>query len=114
MPSLAALRAAVFALSAKKPEGGGGNQLPPPPPPPRHGARFLKNRFIGENTRIIYDILWDAYKDNKKGMLLSVDFKTAFDVMSWKFTEKNVSENSTLGTSLLEPFGACIRIHFHE
>ena len=49
---------------------------------------FLKNRFIGENTRVVYDILWDAYKNNNKGMILSVDFKTAFDVMSWKFIER--------------------------
>ena len=49
---------------------------------------FLKNRFIGENTRTVYDVLWDAYTKNKKGMLLSVDFKTAFDVMSWKFIER--------------------------
>ena len=49
---------------------------------------FLKNRFIGENTRVVYDILWDAHKNNNKGMILSVDFKTAFDVMSWKFIER--------------------------
>ena len=49
---------------------------------------FLKNRFIGENTRVVYDILWDAYKNGKKGLLLSVDFKSAFDVISWKFIER--------------------------
>ena len=49
---------------------------------------FLKNRFIGENTRVVYDVLWEAYRNDKKGILLSVDFKTAFDVMSWEFIER--------------------------
>ena len=50
---------------------------------------FLKERFIGENTRIVYDVLWETFRrKDKKGMLLSVDFQTAFDVMSWEFIER--------------------------
>ena len=48
---------------------------------------FLKNRFIGENTRLIYDVLWETYAKKRQGMMLSVDFKSAFDVMSWTFIE---------------------------
>ena len=48
----------------------------------------MKNRFIGENIRTTYDILWETYLSNKDGLLLSVDFRTAFDVMSWNFLER--------------------------
>ena len=48
---------------------------------------FLKGRFIGENTRVVYDVLWETYQSKKKGLLLSVDFKSAFDVMNWDFIE---------------------------
>ena len=48
---------------------------------------FLKNRFIGENIRTIYDVLWEAQNQKQKGLLLSIDFKTAFDVMRWDFLE---------------------------
>ena len=48
---------------------------------------FLKKRFIGENTRVTYDVLWETYQNKIKGLLLSVDFKSAFDVMSWNFIE---------------------------
>ena len=48
---------------------------------------FMKNRFIGENIRITYDILWETYMQNKDGFLFSADFKTAFDVMNWNFLE---------------------------
>lgn len=48
---------------------------------------FLKNRFIGENIRVTYDVLWETYCNQKEGLLLSVDFKTAFDVMNWNFLE---------------------------
>ena len=54
-----------------------------------HSAQtaFMKNRFIGENIRITYDVLWEAYSQNKEGLLFSADFKTAFDVMNWNFLE---------------------------
>ena len=50
-------------------------------------AAFLKTRFIGESTRLIYDVLWETRNNDQEGLLLSVDFKSAFDVMSWRFLE---------------------------
>ena len=48
---------------------------------------FIKNRFIGENTRLIYDIM--EYTDQKQiqGLLLLIDFEKAFDSLSWKFVD---------------------------
>ena len=49
---------------------------------------FIKGRFIGENTRLIYDILSHAKHYNKSGVLMSVDFEAAFDSVSWDFLLK--------------------------
>ena len=49
---------------------------------------FMSERYIGENTRLIYDILHITDKLNIPGLLLIIDFEKAFDSISWKFIEK--------------------------
>ena len=51
---------------------------------------FLSGRFIGENIRIIYDILFETKQQNIPGLSLSVDFQQAFDSVSWKFISKTL------------------------
>ena len=46
---------------------------------------FLKNRFIEENTRIIYDTLYAAKENNIPGLPLLIDFEKASDSVSWSF-----------------------------
>ena len=46
---------------------------------------FLKDRFIGENTRMIYDVISATYEKHIPGMILLVDFEKAFDSISWNF-----------------------------
>ena len=46
---------------------------------------FVANRFIGENIRIIYDIIHNSKKENIPGLLMLIDFKNAFDSDTWKF-----------------------------
>ena len=48
---------------------------------------FMSGRYIGENTRLIYDIL-HITKLDIPGLLLIIDFEKAFDSISWKFIEK--------------------------
>ena len=44
-------------------------------------------RYIGENTRLIYDLL--NYTEKKiPGLLLLIDFEIAFDSLSWQFIQK--------------------------
>ena len=40
---------------------------------------FLKGRYIGENTRFIYDILSFTELHNIPGLLVLIDFEKAFD-----------------------------------
>ena len=49
---------------------------------------FISGRFISDNTRVIYDILQRTKEKNIPGMLLLVDFKKAFDSISWNFMYK--------------------------
>ena len=49
---------------------------------------FLSGRYIGENTRITYDVLHAAKTNNIPGMLLIIDFEKAFDSISWNYMYK--------------------------
>ena len=49
---------------------------------------FLTDRFIGESTRLIYDIMKHTEDENIKGLLMLIDFEKAFDSISWNFLYK--------------------------
>ena len=55
-----------------------------------HGDQtgFLAGRYIGENIRMLYDILFHTETHNIPGQLLLVDFHKAFDSLSWSFIEQ--------------------------
>ena len=40
---------------------------------------FIAGRYIGENIRTIYDILFETKQQEIPGLLVSVDFQQAFD-----------------------------------
>ena len=46
---------------------------------------FLKDRFIGENIRLINCIIQYATEKNVPGLLLFIDFEKAFDSVAWSF-----------------------------
>ena len=41
---------------------------------------FIKGRYIGENTRLLYDVMDYLISKNRSGLLLMVDFEKAFDI----------------------------------
>ena len=49
---------------------------------------FVKNRFIGDNIRLIYDTISYLTENNKPGLLLCLDFEKAFDSLDWGFLHK--------------------------
>ena len=51
---------------------------------------FIFGRFIGENLRLIYDILFESKQQNIPGLILTVDFQQAFDSISWNFIDKTL------------------------
>ena len=46
---------------------------------------FIAGRYIGQCTRLIYDIMYFSEKKQKDGLLMLIDFEKAFDSISWKF-----------------------------
>ena len=46
---------------------------------------FIKGRFIGQNVRLLNDLI--EYTDDKKipGILLFTDFERAFDSIEWDY-----------------------------
>ena len=51
---------------------------------------FLKGRYIGENIRLIYDLMIHTEINNIPGLLMSIDYQKAFDSISWKFIEQSM------------------------
>ena len=46
---------------------------------------FIKERYIGENIRLIEDVMEHTKLHNIPGILISLDFKKAFDSLEWGF-----------------------------
>ena len=46
---------------------------------------FLPGQFIGENTRLIYDLLHFTQNENIPGLLVLIDFQKTFDSVAWNF-----------------------------
>jgi hypothetical protein len=49
---------------------------------------FMKGRYIGDNIRMLYDVMKYTEVENVPGMVLLIDFEKAFDSLSWKFIQK--------------------------
>lgn len=54
----------------------------------RDQTGFLKGRFIGENIRLVYDIMHFTEYNDIPGLLMLIDFEKAFDSISWNFIYK--------------------------
>jgi exonuclease III len=49
---------------------------------------FIQGRYIGDNIRLIYDMIDYLNKKNRPGLLLNIDFEKAFDSLNWGFMQK--------------------------
>ena len=52
---------------------------------------FIKGRFIGQNIRLINDILEQTKLHNIPGILLQLDFRKAFDTIEWEFIQRTIA-----------------------
>ena len=51
---------------------------------------FLKGRFLGENIRLIDEVIDYTEFKTIPGLLLFVDFEKAFDTLEWSFIVKTL------------------------
>ena len=51
---------------------------------------FVKGRYIGENIRLINDILEQTKAQDIPGILVLLDFRKAFDTMEWGFIQNTL------------------------
>ena len=49
---------------------------------------FIANRFIGENTRLIFDTITYTDNENIPGSLVIVDYAKAFDTLEWSYIDQ--------------------------
>ena len=62
---------------------------------------FILGRYIGDNTRIVYDLMQFVDEKNIPGLLLLIDFEKAYDSLSWSFM-KNVLKSCNFGPSIIK------------
>ena len=52
---------------------------------------FLKGRYIGECTRLLYDMIHELDAKQASGLLLLLDFEKCFDSLEWSFLDKTLA-----------------------
>ena len=53
---------------------------------------FIKGRFIGDNTRLMSDVMAYLRHEKRSGIFLSLDIEGAFNTVSWKFIKAVLSK----------------------
>jgi len=68
---------------------------------------FVNRRYIGQNVRLVSDIM--EYTDTTKiaGIFLFVDFEKAFDMLEWKFISRTLEVELISETTLENDLRFC-------
>ena len=61
---------------------------------------YIKGRFIGQNIRVIQDVIDLLENNNTEGGVLFLDFRKAFDTVYHKFLKKTL-ESAKFGSSFI-------------
>ena len=52
---------------------------------------YISGRYIGENTRLLFDIISLAKHRNSRGAILAADFEAAFESVSWDYLRSTMT-----------------------
>ena len=72
---------------------------------------FIKNRFIGENIRLTYDMINFCNEYKIKGLIVFVDFQKASDSIDWDFISKTL-KSFNFGDSIIKWINAIQQKNF--
>ena len=53
---------------------------------------YTSGRYIGENTRLVYDLIHWTKNNKKPGMILAADFEAAFESVAWNYLQSVINE----------------------
>ena len=53
---------------------------------------YIKNRFIVENSRLVYDVISHINQTSSPGLIMAADFEAAFETVSWPYLRAVLSE----------------------
>ena len=53
---------------------------------------YIQGRFIGENSRLTYDVIEHLNCEERSGIVTGIDFEAAFDTVSWEFLLEALKE----------------------
>ena len=62
---------------------------------------FISGRYMGDNLRFLYDLIYHLDSNDLPGLLVSIDFEKAFDSISWSYMQ-NVLKIFGFGDSLCQ------------
>ena len=62
---------------------------------------YIKTRFIGQNIRLVEDIIEYIEEKEKQGIILFIDFEKAFDFLEWQFMLKSL-KNYNFGNQFIQ------------
>ena len=48
---------------------------------------FMSGRFIGDNTRLTYDLIQELKNNNRRALFLSLDLEDAFNAVDWELAK---------------------------
>ena len=61
---------------------------------------LLKDRYMEENARYVYDLIHYCKEKKKEGLLLLIDFEKAFDSIEWSYIRKTLQNTILVHSSL--------------
>ena len=60
---------------------------------------FLKGRYIGENVRLIIDVIKYAKAHDMPGLIMFCDWRKAYDSVNWEYLKNSVKALGSVRTS---------------
>ena len=64
-------------------------------------SAYIKGRFIGENSRLVFDTIAHVNREKESGLIMAADFEAAFETVSWSYL-RTVLEEMNFGNNFIK------------